>query len=97
MPRLRGGRVAVLLGSGLVGETVVLVDVGGLPGVADPHVADGAGREVAALGNHVVGDLALLRLVLVLQRGSASLVLFPSPHFSPWGMGKIDVRGAQRC
>lgn len=44
----------------------MLVDVGGLPGVADPDVADGAGGHVAAGGDDVAGEAALLGLVLVL-------------------------------
>ena len=51
----------------LSGELVVLLDVGGLPGVADPLIADGARSMVAALGDHVVGQNTLLGLVLVLQ------------------------------
>lgn len=64
-PTLRGG-VALLLGGGLGGEAVVLVDVGGLPGVADPDVANGAGGHVAAGGDDIAGEAALLGLVLVL-------------------------------
>ena len=43
----------------------MLLDVDRLPRVADPLVADGAGREVAAVDD-VVGEDALLGLVLVL-------------------------------
>lgn len=44
---------------------VVLVNVDGLPGIADPDVADGLGGRVA-LDHHVVGELSLLGLILVL-------------------------------
>ena len=54
-----------VLGQGGGGMAVVLVDVDGLPRVADPLVADGAGRKVAAV-NDVGGEDALLGLVLVL-------------------------------
>ena len=50
------------------GVSVVLVNVDGLPGVADPDVLDGGGGDVAA-GDHVVGKLSLLGLVLVLRSG----------------------------
>lgn len=60
------GDVAVLGGGGLGGQAVVLVDIGGLPRVADPDVADGAGGHVAASGDDVAGEGALLGLVLVL-------------------------------
>lgn len=50
----------------LPGQLVVLLDVLGLPGVADPLVADGARGQVAAAVDHVGGEGALLLLVLVL-------------------------------
>jgi hypothetical protein len=43
----------------------VLVDVHGLPRVVDPDVADGLSSGVAGV-EHVMGELALLGLVLVL-------------------------------
>lgn len=45
---------------------VVLFDVGSLPGVADPLVTDSAGSHITTLANHLLGEGALLRLVLVL-------------------------------
>ena len=56
-------------------ETVVLVDVGSLPRVADPDVPNGAGRVVATVGVHVVGKNTLLGLVLVLFCGCVSDIL----------------------
>ncbi len=50
----------------LDGQLIVGLDVGRLPGVADPDVADGASGHVAVFGEHVMGQLALLLLVLVL-------------------------------
>lgn len=41
-------------------------DVHGLPGVADPDIVYGSGSDVSLLGGNVVGQSALLRLVLVL-------------------------------
>ena len=68
----------------------MLVNVLGLPGVADPDVADGAGGAVAARGDHVLGDGALLGLVLVLC-GGQHLCIFDD-------LGKREnARGAQRC
>ena len=55
-----------LLGLGLGSVAVVLLDVAGLPRVADPLVTDGESGEVAALGDNVGGKSALLGLVLVL-------------------------------
>jgi hypothetical protein len=50
----------------LPGESIVLLNVNGLPGIADPLVTDSARSVVAALGDHVVRQNALLGLVLVL-------------------------------
>lgn len=55
---------------------VVLVNVDGLPGVADPDVLDGLGGRVSG-GDHVVGELALLGLVLVLWVAGQWLVYRP--------------------
>lgn len=44
---------------------VVLINVHGLPGIVDPDVADGLSSGVAGV-EHVVGERALLGLVLVL-------------------------------
>lgn len=55
-------RVAVLLG-----EPVMLLDVDGLPGVADPLVSDGAGGQITSGSDHVVGENTLLLLILVLH------------------------------
>jgi len=49
---------------------VVLIDGHGLPRVADPDVADGASGVVSALVHHVLGQGALLLLVLVLSIGN---------------------------
>jgi hypothetical protein len=43
----------------------VLVDIHGLPGVVDPDVLDGLSSRVTG-AEHVVGERALLGLVLVL-------------------------------
>lgn len=43
----------------------MLVNVDGLPGIVDPGVAASDGGDVAAV-DHLVGQLALLGLVLVL-------------------------------
>jgi hypothetical protein len=50
----------------------MLVNVGGLPRVADPLVADGAGGMVVVLED-VLGEDAFLLLVLVLRGVSDSL------------------------
>ena len=75
----------------------MLVDVGGLPGVADPDVADGAGGEVAALAHHVLGELSLLRLVLVLSicfESVISFFIFPLLYVFTTGKGLGDgIRG----
>lgn len=55
-----------LLGLGLSSVAVVLLNVASLPRVADPLVTDGESGEVAALGDDVLGESALLGLVLVL-------------------------------
>ena len=57
------------------GVLVMLINVHGLPGVADPLVLDGAGGQVAVVVEHVVGKGALLRLVLVLQGKPSALKL----------------------
>ena len=67
MPALFGSVVALP-----DGEPVVLLDIGRLPGVADPDVADGARGDVAALVDHVGRQLALLFLVFVLDSLSAN-------------------------
>lgn len=65
-------RLANLLGAvvaALVGQSVVLIDVDGLPRVVDPDIADGAGGSVSAL-DHILGQSTLLGLVLVLSQKS---------------------------
>jgi len=57
----------------LSGVTVVLVDVHGLPWVVDPGVANSDSGDVTALVHHVLGELALLRLVLVVQHEDREL------------------------
>lgn len=52
----------------------MLLNVNGLPGVVDPDVTNGAGG-VVAFGDHVVGESALLGLVLVVQDKDAKLRL----------------------
>lgn len=59
------GLPSQLLGLGRSSVAIVLVDVDGLPRVADPLVADGPGGQIPAVGD-VIGKSALLRLVLVL-------------------------------
>lgn len=44
----------------------MLFNVDGLPGVADPNVLHSL-SSLVAVGQHVVGERALLRLVLVLD------------------------------
>ncbi len=79
-----------LLGQGRGGVAVVLVNVDGLPRIADPLVADGAGRQVPAVGD-IVGECALLGLVLVLHGiGESARVWFGRDG------GHGDARGAQR-
>jgi hypothetical protein len=68
----------------------VLVNVNGLPGVVDPFVAAGDGSQVAVL-DHVLGQLALLGLVLVLDTESAKPSLFQERT------EVMDIRGEQRC
>jgi hypothetical protein len=46
----------------------VLVDIDGLPGVVDPDIANGLGSGVTG-GEHLLGKLSLLGLVLVLHKG----------------------------
>lgn len=48
------------------GKAVVLIDVDGLPGIVDPLVAASDGSQVSVV-DHVLGQLALLVLVLVLE------------------------------
>ena len=55
-------RIVLALGVSL---PVMLLDVLGLPGVADPVIADCAGG-VVTVGDHVLGESTLLGLVLVL-------------------------------
>lgn len=45
----------------------MLLDVDGLPGVADPLVSDGAGGQITSGSDHVVGENTLLLLILVLH------------------------------
>lgn len=78
MPCLDGFRLSVCLSDqlelliGIPGrlllrpETVVLVNVGRFPGVADPYVPDGAGGMVAAAILDILGEGSLLWLVFVL-------------------------------
>lgn len=54
-----------LLGQGSSSIGIVLVNVNGLPGVADPLVADRPRGPVAAVGD-ILGEGAALLLVLVL-------------------------------
>lgn len=63
----------------LASEPIVLVNVRSLPGVVDPDVANGRGSRVTLL-KHVVGKLALLGLVLVLQLVSIDRESFVSVH-----------------
>jgi hypothetical protein len=51
----------------------VLVNVCRLPGVADPHIADRPGRLVSIAVRHVLGQGALLYLVLVLRTRSVNM------------------------
>lgn len=93
----------------LPGQLVVLFDVLGLPGVADPLVADGARGEVAAAVDHIGGEGPLLLLVLVLfdsiPHWSAlvphlvyrkPMVPPPAPSINV-SVGGCDSREAQRC
>lgn len=57
----------------------MLVNVNRLPWVVDPDVADGRGSRVT-LGKHVVGELALLDLVLVLHLVSIHRESFGLAH-----------------
>lgn len=45
----------------------MLINVDGLPGIVDPLVAASDGSQVSVV-DHVLGQLALLVLVLVLER-----------------------------
>jgi len=47
-------------------ELVVLFDINGLPGIADPHIADGTSRLVPILVDHVLGQSTLLLFILVM-------------------------------
>ena len=69
----------------------MLVDIGGLPRVADPDVADGAGGHVAAGGDDVAGEGALLGLVLVLV-----CVLDSVPRHVRQGQGGQEGAGGKR-
>lgn len=62
----------------LLGEAVMLIDVGSLPGVADPLVAAGFSSQVAALYN-ILGKLTLLVLVLVVEHKDAEACLLALP------------------
>ena len=53
----------------------MLVDIDSLPGVVDPDVSDSLGSGVTG-GEHLVGELALLGLVLVLHRESVYIHSF---------------------
>lgn len=83
--------LVLAVGQLLLGRLVVDLNVCGLPRVADPDVADGAGGNVAARVHHILGEGALLCLVLVLggcQRGKGM-----------GGMGGAcrHSHGGQRC
>lgn len=75
----------------LLGKSVVLVNVDGLPGVVNPGITAGDGSGVAAL-DHLLGQLALLGLVLVLYQ----LLAKATPIYHTANMS-INVRGEQRC
>jgi len=68
-PSLLSLRVAVDARVLLLGVVVVLVNIDGLPGIADPDVGDRPRREVPTVVEHFGGQRALLCLVLVLFRG----------------------------
>lgn len=79
----------------LLGKSVVLLDILGLPGIADPDVLGRNGSVVAAALHHVGRQNALLRLILVLaggekcqyERGS-----FTNNSRQMWGWGGTHVQ-----
>lgn len=55
------------LNSGLLpGQLIVLINIYGLPRIANPNIANCASSQVPILGEHVIRQAALLLLVLVL-------------------------------
>lgn len=84
-----------LLGLGLSSIAVVLLNVVGLPRVADPLVTDGESGEVAALGDDVLGESTLLGLVLVLMmaRTLESVLL---GYFLVHGKRGVNLRGGRK-
>ena len=55
-----------LLGCCCGSQPIVFVNIDSLPRIADPHVFDGTGSEVAAIRGHIIRQLTLLWLVFVL-------------------------------
>ena len=53
---------------------IMLINVCGLPWIANPNVFNGPRRAVSVLVEHILGELALLWLILVLGLG-VSIVL----------------------
>jgi hypothetical protein len=48
-------------------QLVVLVDIGGLPRIANPHIRNGDCSQIAIVVKHILGKMTLLVLVLVMQ------------------------------
>jgi hypothetical protein len=62
------GPIVTLLLLGCLGaQSVVLVNIYGLPRIADPLITNSTGGDIATLLKHVLGEGSLLRLILVLS------------------------------
>lgn len=69
-------------------QSIVLVNIGSLPRIANPNIWDGDGSQVSIVIDHIIRQMALLLLVFVVQNKYRKLGLFrPSLFFS----GFLDI------
>lgn len=77
----------------LLGESIVLLDILGLPGIADPDILGSNGSVVATTLHHIGGQNALLGLVLVLNgKRDVSMAISLQTQTSMWGYARAEQR-----